>query len=83
MRIENNTHDEYCIFPNGEECEAFSFMTGECHREFTLCELKGYTLRVGVEQHEGFNKTYAICIFPDSSYCREIDFFNRKCHVMW
>ncbi|OGM01525.1 hypothetical protein A3K72_04185 [Candidatus Woesearchaeota archaeon RBG_13_36_6] len=83
MRIENNTHYEYCMFPNGEECDAFDFIGGECGREFTLCNIKGYTLKIGVEQHEGFNATYAICIFPDRSYCKEIDFFNRKCHVKW
>lgn len=83
MRLENNTHYEYCIFPNKEECEAFDFIAGECHTEFTLCELKGYKLKIGVEQYETFNKTYAICIFPDNSFCKEIDFFNRKCHVKW
>ncbi len=73
----------YCVFPNGERCESFDFVTGKCGREFSLCELKGYTLKIGVEQHSDVNITYAICIFPDGSYCKEVDFFHRKCHITW
>lgn len=82
-RIENGTHEEFCTFPDGNECIAFDFMTAECGREYSLCEIKGYDIKIGIEQHETFNKTYAVCLFPDRSYCREIDFFNRKCHVLW
>jgi putative hemolysin len=82
-RIENNTHEEYCTFPDGEECIAFDFMTFECGREYSLCSIKGYSPKIGIEMHEGFNVTYAVCLFPDDSYCKEIDFFNRKCHVTW
>ena len=83
LRTEGDRDFGYCIFPDGKECEAFAFVGGECGHVYTLCEIKGYTLKIGVEQHETFNKSYSICIFPDNSYCKEIDFFNRDCHVLW
>jgi putative hemolysin len=73
----------YCVFPNGSECPADEFGSGLCHREFSLCEIKGYVLRIGVEQSETYNMTYPICIFPDNSYCKETEFFYRKCPVKW
>jgi putative hemolysin len=73
----------YCIFPNGSECLADDFGSGLCHREFSLCEIKGYVLKIGVEQYDTYNITYPICIFPDRSYCRETDFYYRKCPVKW
>lgn len=83
QRIEEDFAEEYCVFPNGEECIAFDFITGECHREFTLCEQQGHTMRIAVEQYENYNATYGICIFSDSSYCREYSFFKGDCHVKW
>lgn len=79
----NGTWDGYCVFPDDSECEAFDFVSAECGTKFTLCEIKGYTLKIGLEVHETFNKSYAICIFPDNSYCKEVDFFYRRCHVTW
>ena len=83
QRGQGDDAEEYCIFPNGEECVAFDFITGECHREFTLCEQQGHIMRIGLEQHESFNLTYGICIFEDGSYCKEADFFRGNCHVKW
>lgn len=82
-RTDGVNNREYCIFPNGEECISFDFLTGECHREFTLCELQGHTMRVGVEEREDYTATYGICIFSDDSYCKEYDFFKGDCHVKW
>jgi putative hemolysin len=75
--------EEYCRLNKDIECPAWDFVSGECHRELTLCSLKGYILKIGVEQYETYNATYPICIFPDSSYCKEVDFFNKNCHVKW
>ena len=83
QRIEGNSTEEYCIFPNGEECIAFDFITGECHHEFSLCEQQGYLMRVGVEESGDFTAKYGICIFPDNSYCKEYDFFNGDCQIKW
>ena len=80
---ENETWNEFCIMPDGTRCDAWDFVGGECGREYSLCETEGYTLRIGVEQYETYNKTYAICIFSDGSYCRESDFFNKDCHIVW
>jgi putative hemolysin len=75
--------EEYCRLTKDIECPAWAFVSGECHRELTLCSIKGHILKIGVEQHATYNATYPICIFKDGSYCKEVDFFNKKCHVTW
>jgi putative hemolysin len=83
LNVSSGKYTGYCVFTNGTECLADDFASGLCHREFSLCEIKGYVLKIGVEQYATYNLTYPICIFPDNSYCRETDFFNRKCPVKW
>jgi putative hemolysin len=74
---------EYCTLPNGTRCLAWDFASGTCAQEFTLCEIKGYTLKLKREVYPTYNVTYPICIFPDDSYCKESDFYKRNCHVQW
>ena len=73
----------YCRLTKEIECTSDEFASGLCHREFSLCEIKGYTLKIGVEKHENLTITYPICIFPDGSYCKEVDFFYKNCHLTW
>jgi putative hemolysin len=80
---QNGTYKGYCRLTKDIECPSDDFADGLCHREHTLCEIKGYILKIGVEQQGNTTVTYPICIFPDNSYCRELDFFNRKCYVKW
>jgi putative hemolysin len=80
---ENGTWREYCKFTSQIECEAWEFVNGNCGKEFSLCEIKGYQLKKGVEIHEGYNITFSVCLFPDKTACREMNFFNRDCHVTW
>jgi putative hemolysin len=75
--------EEYCRLNATLECPAWDFVSGECHRELSLCGIEGYIPKIGVVKRENYNETYPICIFPDGSYCKEIDFFNRNCHVKW
>lgn len=83
LRAEHDRQVGYCVFPDGEECKSFEFITGECGRGYSLCESKGYLLNKKVEKLENGNAIYAICIFPDYTYCKEVDFFNKDCHVKW
>lgn len=82
-RFEDGKYVGYCVLPDGSECESFDFISGLCHHEFTMCEIKGNTLKIAIEQYETYNISYAVCVFPDGSYCSEVDFFNRECHVKW
>jgi putative hemolysin len=75
--------EEYCRLNSTIECPAWDFVGGTCHRELSLCSIKGYVPKIGVVKHEGYNETYPICVFPDRSYCKEVDFFNKNCHVKW
>jgi putative hemolysin len=75
--------EEYCRLNATIECPAWDFVNGMCHRELSLCGIKGYVPKIGVVKHDTYNETYPICIFPDRSYCKEIDFFNKNCHVKW
>ena len=74
---------EYCRLNSTIECPAWDFVSGTCHRELSLCGIKGYIPKIGVVKHETYNETYPICIFPGGSYCKEVDFFNKNCHVKW
>ncbi|MBW2970858.1 DUF333 domain-containing protein, partial [Candidatus Woesearchaeota archaeon] len=67
----------YCVMPGGFECEAFDFISGDCGHQYTLCEIKGYTLKKAIEDYGNYSKSYAVCVFADGSYCTESDFFNR------
>jgi len=84
-RIDESTGnwEEYCRLNATVECPAWDFVGGMCHRELSLCGIKGYTPKIGVMKHDTYNETYPICIFPDGSYCKEVDFFNKNCHVKW
>jgi putative hemolysin len=61
-----------CIFPDGEECEEWDFLSGRCGQEYSFCVKEGYTLK-----DTGGN--IAECVFPGGSSCPEYDFFTGDC----
>ncbi|MFO8035687.1 MAG: DUF333 domain-containing protein [Anaerolineales bacterium] len=61
-----------CIFPDGEECEEWDFLSGRCGQEYSYCTQEGYTLK-----ETGGN--IAECVFPDGSSCPEYDFLTGDC----
>jgi len=75
--------EEYCRLSKTVECEAWAFVSGECHPEFSLCKREGYLPKIGVEKRGNTTIQYPICIFKDGTYCKEVDFFNHKCSVDW
>lgn len=63
--------EDVCVFPDGNECEHWDFMSGRCGQEYSYCVQQGYTLEPGPNM--------ATCIFPDGSSCLEILFFEGRC----
>jgi putative hemolysin len=49
-----------CIFPDGNECEAWAFYRGKVYQQWSYCELYGYDLK-DLEPHEGSVRG-AVCI---------------------
>ncbi len=60
-----------CVFPDGNECEEWDFLSGRCGQEYSFCAQQGYLLEAG--------DNMAICLFPDGSSCLEFDYFNGDC----
>jgi putative hemolysin len=60
-----------CIFPDGKECEEWTFLAGKCAIEWSFCQRQGYNIREG--------EAMATCVFPDDSSCEEYDFFIQEC----
>ena len=79
----------YCIFPDGSECEEWSFYRGECGPSDTTfesplglanpasvyCEEQGYEL----EMRTAADGTTGYCIFLDGTECEEWAFYRGEC----
>ncbi len=60
-----------CHFGDGEECEEWAFLHGECGIERTFCAMHGYA----PELRDG----ELFCVFSEGSSCPELDFANGTC----
>ena len=60
-----------CVFPDGNECEEWDFLSGRCGQEYSYCAQQGYVLEPG--------DNMATCLFSDGSSCLEFDYFNGDC----
>jgi len=60
-----------CVFPDGNECEEWDFLSGRCGQDYSFCAQQGYLLEPG--------DNMAACLFPDGSSCLEFDYFNGDC----
>jgi putative hemolysin/Tol biopolymer transport system component len=60
-----------CVFPDGNECEEWDFLSGRCGQEYSYCAQQGYVLEPG--------DNMATCLFPDGSSCLEFEYFNDEC----
>ncbi|MFN2242683.1 MAG: DUF333 domain-containing protein [Anaerolineae bacterium] len=89
LRTDASGTTGYCVFPDGSECEEWSYYRGECGPRDALltsplglpnpasahCEDQGYT----VELRTGENGTIGYCLFPDGTECEEWAFFRGEC----
>lgn len=66
--------DAACIFPDGNECGQWDFLSGRCGQEFTYCLQQG-----GVLLEEGAN--IGTCVFEDGSTCDEYLFYLGECQL--
>lgn len=70
-RTDANGEYGVCLFPDGTECEEWSFFRGECGLDKTYCAQQGNTpeVRDGV----------LTCVFADGSSCPEYEYFQGTC----
>ncbi|MBN1285424.1 MAG: DUF11 domain-containing protein [Anaerolineae bacterium] len=52
----------YCAFPNGEQCEAWAFLQGECGQAFSYCAQQGYATETRDDGQNAFSPKYAVCV---------------------
>jgi putative hemolysin len=64
--------DADCIFPDGNQCGQWDFLSGRCGQEYTYCLQQG-----GAILDQGTN--IGTCVFDDSSICDEYTFFLGEC----
>jgi len=68
----------YCIFPNGEKCEEWSFFAGKCGQNWSYCEKHGGKIETTTEGCS-FSTECAVCVLPTGERCYEWDYFNGEC----
>jgi len=81
----------YCVFPDGSECEEWSFFRGDCNPSDSLngatglpnpasvyCEENGGTLDIREDDTGG---QVGYCVFPDGSECEEWAFYREECQI--
>jgi len=71
IRDTNDGQVGICVFPDGQECEEWIFLTGSCLPEWTFCQRHGSSIKAG--------ETMGTCLFADGSSCPEYDYFIGEC----
>jgi putative hemolysin len=73
IRNTDNGQEGVCVFPDGTECEEWTFLTGSCSVEWTFCQRQGGSIEPGVE--------IGTCVFADGSSCSEYEYFIGECEA--
>ena len=89
MRTDASGTTGYCVFPDGSECEEWSYYRGECGPADTTFEspvglpnpASQYCLDQGYEldMRTDAGGVAGYCIFPDGTECEEWSFFRGEC----
>ena len=83
---EDGSQTGVCIFPDGSECDEWTFFRGECaptsqgsylpNPASVYCEEQGYKLEIRTADD---GSQSGVCIFPDGSECDEWAYFRGEC----
>lgn len=50
-----------CAFPNGSECNDWTFLEGKCGQSHSYCARHGYGSKVKTDGMNGLSKVYSVC----------------------
>ena len=50
-----------CIFPNGERCQAWDFLTGTCGEKHSFCARQGMKQETRSDGNNPYSEVYAVC----------------------
>jgi len=64
-RLEGNVG--YCIFPDNNTCEEWSFYSGKCGQKWSYCVRHGYGLETRRDGRDPYSMEYSACILPDKT----------------
>lgn len=67
------------IFPDGTECNDWSFFRGNAGQKWSYCEQHGGKIENRVENMGTWTAESAVCVFPDRSECGEMQYIDGKC----
>lgn len=55
----------FCMLPDGERCEEWTFLQGKCGRQYSYCARRGYDIVTLNDGNDPFSKEYAVCVSED------------------
>ena len=67
------------IFPDGTECNDWSFFKGKAGQKWSYCKRHGGKIENRVENMGTWTAESAVCVFPDGSECDETQYIDGKC----
>lgn len=56
-----------CAFPDGNECDVWSFLEGKCGDEHSYCARQGYLQITATDGRDPFSADYAVCTTTDGT----------------
>ena len=60
--VDNKGEYGVCIFPEGQECDAWEFLQGDCGQDHSYCAHHGLVLVVKKDGNKGLTRSYAVCV---------------------
>lgn len=59
--IKDNRQSGVCVMPSGQECDEWSFYSGDCGIDYSYCASKGYQTIQKIDGQDPFNPKYTAC----------------------